>query len=672
MSADDSISISTIIGNFKTKGIKSLNELSEKTLNDIIKTANEMYYSSSSSSSSSSSTLLLTDNEYDVLISYVIKRFPTNTIAKEGHATINVDKHTFEKNKIELPYQMWSMDKIKPNTDALIKWIKKYKGRYIVSCKLDGISALYSNESGIPKLYTRGNGIIGQDISHLIPYLGLSGISKNVAVRGEIIMPKQIFTEKYGKKFANPRNLVSGIVNMKKIEDVSIYKDLSFVAYEVITPILSPSHQLEFLSKMNKIETVMHCIIEKNITNQILSELLVKWRKSYLYEIDGIICMNDKIYPRKEGNPDHAFAFKMVLSDQIAEAIVVDVIWTPSKDGYLKPRVQIEPITLGGVKIEYATGFNAKFIKDNCIGIGAVISIVRSGDVIPHITGIIKPAAQPLFPSDSKTEYEWNATQIDIVLTNKNSDETVIQKNITGFFTGIEVEGLSSGNIKRLIEGGYDSIPKIIRMTLTDYLKIDGFKEKLATKIKNGIETKLNTASLPVLMNASNLFGRGFGVKKLKLILDTYPSLLVKKTNKYQKSEMVAMVKEIPGMAEKTSLNFVEKIDRFVEFMKELDLEDKLYEGNDTKTQNTPVETESTTHELHGKKYVMTGFRDKETIAKLEKIGAIQSAGINKSTYVLIVKTNENKNDNSVKINEAKKLGVPIMAITEFISTYHI
>ena len=209
-------------------------------------------------------------------------------------------------------------------------------------------------------------------------------------------------------------------------------------------------------------------------------------------------------------------------------------------------------------------------------------------------------------------------------------------------------------------------------MTLTDYLKIDGFKEKLATKIKNGIETKLNTASLPVLMNASNLFGRGFGVKKLKLILDTYPSLLVKKTNKYQKSELVAMVKEIPSMAEKTSLNFVEKIDRFVEFMKELDLEDKLYEGNDTKTQNTPVETESTMHELHGKKYVMTGFRDKETIAKLEKIGAIQSAGINKSTYVLIVKTNENKNDNSVKINEAKKLGVPIMAITEFISTYHI
>ena len=96
-----------------------------------------------------------------------------------------------------------------------------------------------------------------------------------------------------------------------------------------------------------------------------LSEVLVMWRDTYEYEIDGVIVNHNKIYPRKSGNPDHAFAFKMILSDQMAEAKVVDVIWTPSKDGYLKPRVRIEPIVLGGVKIEYATGFNAKFIKDN-------------------------------------------------------------------------------------------------------------------------------------------------------------------------------------------------------------------------------------------------------------------------------------------------------------------
>ena len=87
--------------------------------------------------------------------------------------------------------------------------------------------------------------------------------------------------------------------------------------------------------------------------------LLVNWRGKYGYEIDGIIVCNDAVYARTSGNPKHAFAFKMVLSDQIAEAHVVDVLWSASKDGYLKPRVQIEPVVLGGVTITYATGFNA-------------------------------------------------------------------------------------------------------------------------------------------------------------------------------------------------------------------------------------------------------------------------------------------------------------------------
>ena len=54
----------------------------------------------------------------------------------------------------------------------------------------------------------------------------------------------------------------------------------------------------------------------------------------------------------------------MILSEQIAEAKVLDVLWTASKDGFLKPRVQIEEVNIGGAKINYATGFNAKFIED--------------------------------------------------------------------------------------------------------------------------------------------------------------------------------------------------------------------------------------------------------------------------------------------------------------------
>ena len=177
-------------------------------------------------------------------------------------------------------------------------------------------------------------------------------------------------------------------------------------------------------------------------------KLLVEWREKYEYETDGVIVMDDKIYKRSANNPDHGFAFKMVLSDQTAEAKVLDVIWTPSKDGYLKPRIQIEPIQLGGVKIEYATAFNAAFVEDNKLGIGSVILLVRSGDVIPHIMKVIKSSSTAKMPD---VPYNWNNTHVDIMLENAEDDDTVKLKNITGFFRGIGVEGLSSGNIQNAL-----------------------------------------------------------------------------------------------------------------------------------------------------------------------------------------------------------------------------
>jgi NAD-dependent DNA ligase len=168
--------------------------------------------------------------------------------------------------------------------------------------------------------------------------------------------------------------MVAGIVNQKT--NTANVKDIQFVAYEVIKPILSPIEQMKFLENIN-INHVLHKSVPI-ISNEILSTTLLEWRNKYIYEIDGIIVTNDKVYERKSGNPEHAFAFKMVLSDQVAEAKVTNVLWTPSKDGYLKPRVQIEPIHLGGVCIEYATGFNGSFIYENKIGIGSIIELIRS------------------------------------------------------------------------------------------------------------------------------------------------------------------------------------------------------------------------------------------------------------------------------------------------------
>ena len=367
------------------------------------------------------------------------------------------------------------------------------------------------------------------------------------------------------------------------------------------------------------------------------------------YTEEGLKKLRDELHEMKT-------VMRPAISDQIAEAIVTDVIWTPSKDGYLKPRVQIEPLNLGGVKIEYATGFNGAFIRDNKVGIGATIELIRSGDVIPHIKSIIVPSLEAKMPDVS---YQWNSTNIDVMLTNAADDPTVKEKNITGFFKGIEVDGLGGGNVSRIIETGYDTVPKIIKMSIADFLKVDGFKEKMATKLHTGIQEKLGAASLTALMAASNIFGRGFSDKKLELILGELPDILVSTKTTGQK---VAAVTAIKGMAEKTATAFVSQINEFKAFLKECGLENKLQL---TKTEEPIV---NTSNPLYKKTVVLTGTRDKQVIEILKIAGAVQGASVSKNTFLVVAKSAD---DDTGKAEEARKLGIQILSVEQFLQKYN-
>jgi NAD-dependent DNA ligase len=387
------------------------------------------------------------------------------------------------------------------------------------------------------------------------------------------------------------------------------------------------------------------------------------WRKNYEYEIDGIIVSDNNIHARKEGNPDYAFAFKMVISDQIAEAKVVDVIWTPSKAGYLKPRVRIEPIQLGGVKIEYATGFNGNYIETNKIGIGALIQIIRSGDVIPHIKSVTTPAEKAKMPAEP---YHWTDTHVDIILDSAEEDQTVREKNITAFFVGIEVDGLSSGNVSRLMKAGFDTVPKILHMSKTDYEKVEGFKTKMINKIYDGIKTKLENASLLKIMAASNLLGRGIGERKIKPILEKYPNILTSNESNDQKIEML---KSITGIGKENANSFVENIPKFMTFLKECDLEYKLNAPSKPELENTFEETipKDTSNPLFNKHVVMTKVRDVKIIEALKRIGGFLDDNIGKNTDYLIVKS---KTDVSNKTKYALEHNIPIMTPDEFIEKF--
>jgi len=639
---------------FKEKGFSVLSTYKKEEIQEMIRLCKDTYYNDSIS--------LISDNEYDILEEFYKEKFGK---AEGESVDIAVGAPIQGKNKVALPFEMASMDKIKPDSGALPGWMEKYKGPYVLSCKLDGVSGLYiCDDSGKHSLFTRGDGHIGQDISHLIKPLGLPKIPKGTAIRGEFIMKKSIFQEKYKEEFANARNLVSGMVNRKGADSKS--GDLDYVTYEVITPIMIPSEQLLF-SKQLGLKVVQNMAVD-TLSNEYLSSVLVDWRANYEYEIDGVIVADNKIYPRAEGNPDHAFAFKMVLSDQVAEAKVVDVLWTPSKDGYLKPRVRIEPIQLAGVRIEYATGFNGKFIQDNKIGLGALITMVRSGDVIPYIKSVTVPADKPLMP---KVPYRWTDTLVDIVLENAAEDTTVLEKNITNFFVSLEVDGLSSGNVKRMMAAGFQSIHSILLAKKEDFLKVDGFKQKMVDKIYDSIQEKVGKASLLDVVVASGKTGRGLGKRKVGPILEKYPDIFVSGESNDQK---IAMLREVDGIGGENSREFVENIPDILEFLKITELEHKLIrnevlsgESGVLDETNNQKKKQDTGHPFFGKKFVMTKTRDKDIIGFISEKGGILEDSMKKDTFILIVKST---GDTSSKTEYAKKNGITILSVDEFKEKY--
>jgi DNA ligase (NAD+) len=612
-------------------GISAINSLSEAQLSLMIRYANDAYYNKKP---------VVTDNVYDILKEYIERNFPDNIAITEVGAPL-------EKNKVALPYYMGSMEKIKPDTGALVRWKKKYKGPYVISAKLDGMSVMYSTENGDKRLYSRGGSTNGLDLSHMIPYLKLPDV-KDITIRGELIIPIAVFNKKYkGKGYKSARNFAGGMMNSKGRE-ISKWKDLNMVAYEVIKPELKPSAQMRWLEENGAI-TVKNTT-SKNITNESLSKVLVDWRSSYKYEIDGIIVINNKLYPRENKNPAHAFAFKMVLSDQVVEVKVIDVNYSISKYGYLKPVIQIEPVHIRGADIEFATAHNIKNVIDNNIGIGAIVQLSRSGDVIPKIEKVIVPAEEPKLPD---VPWKWNDTHVDAILKDSETSDKVRDKNIISFFEELSISGFGEGNIMKVIKAGFNSVPKILKVSKVELLGVKGFKDKTADKIYDSLQDKINNVTLPVLMNATNIFGRGMGETRISAVLEAYPDILTMKSTTEEKE---ALVRGIEGFAAKTANLFVTKIPIFMEFIDETKLQSKLTRAK-----------MDTSHQLYGKKILLTGFRDKILETQIKAHGGKIATSVSSKLLVVLVPTMDT---DTGKAEEARKKKLTLMTPAAFTKKY--
>lgn len=651
-------------------------ELSEKELEQLVINANDAYYNTGEP--------IMEDNVYDYFIDKFKERFPKNKVLKHIGSPIRDDIE-----KVKLPFWLGSMDKVKPNTTILKTWIKKYpEGPYIISEKLDGISGLLTynlNKEGEICLYTRGNGIEAQKLDHLLPYLGLNskkllksiGKSK-IVIRGEFIMKKMVFNGKttYKSKYPKIRSLIAGNINSKH-PDGNIVKNIDFVGYEVISgnkmqlPMLK---QFEIITKLG-LKCVVHKIVEEELSSDKLIKILVDMKSKSEYEIDGIIISNNLEYERvKKGNPKYAVAFKTVLDEQMNTTTVEYVEYNPSKHGLLIPRIKLKPIKIGGDTITYTTGFNAKFIKDNKIGVGAQVKILRSGDVIPVIKEVLSPATNGKWQQPpSNIKYNWIDSGIHIELVNKTQNKDFIIKGLLNFFTKLEITGVNVGIIKKLYEHGYNTIFKICKMSVDDFLTVDGVKDKMATKLYNNIQSVISKPILlEYLMAASNIFS-SLGKKKLIIIIDKYPKLMdgrIKLT--------IEDIMKCDGFSTKTATAFINTFDKFKEFMKQhpflkysiksplpststspLTSQLPIIKG-ESNTASMPMKSEkSRNNRISVDFVVLTGFRDKVLEQEIINRGGTIQSTINSKTTLLIAKDIDR---NTGKVKKAKELGIKIIS----------
>jgi len=603
------------------KAKKDKNKLTIKELEKIIPFLSEKYYNQEA---------VVDDQFFDDLVDLLKQKNSESKILKNIGAPIREDV-----KKVKLPVWMGSLDKVKPASRDLALWLERFPPPTVISDKLDGISALLQyDENDNIKLYTRGDGKKGQDISYLVPALNLPKIDKGSIIRGELIITKKIFEEKYKKTFPKARSVVAGIVNAKK-PSAAILADIDFLAYELINNKLNFifSEQMKIMKKLKF--NVVHHQLEKYLDEDILIKILKERKKESKYEIDGIVLTENLVHERnKSGNPKYAVAFKTNEKGKLTTVLAVE--WQASKHGILIPRLKFEPIILDGDTVQYCTAFHANFIKDNNVGPGSEITVVKSGDVIPYVTAVVK-SSKASFPS---LNYHWNETEVDIILDENN--DSVLMKQLTNLFKILEIDGVNEGTVKKLIDAKFDTISKIYQASEEDFLKLKQFKEKSAAKLYQNIHSVMDKEiDLAKIMAASLVFGFGFGRRRLTLLIEALPKIL-------QREEItLSEVLTVDGFSEITAQQIVENYDDFWQWLNK----------HPFFKYKTNIKEENKKGEYTNQYVVITGFRDAQLEKQIKDEGGFVQSSVNNKTTLVLTK---DPSKSSSKLQKAADLNIPI------------
>lgn len=649
----------------------------------IINKASEEYYTNDNPT--------ITDQEYDDYYHELEKleqQYPE--LIREDSPTKRVGgKIIDEFKKVSHEIPMMSLGDIF-SEDEIFEFDQRIKKTipnptYVCELKIDGLSVSLLYENGkLIRGATRGNGIVGEDITHNVETIKSIPLvindKRKIEVRGEIYMPKKSFNklnqerqEKGESLFANPRNAAAGSVRQLDSK-IAAKRNLSTFIYHLPS---SDDFNIKYHHESLSFMKELGFIVNENIkiadnVNEVIN-YVKEWtekRESLPYEIDGIVIKVDKIEDQKKlgytsRTPKWAIAYKFPAVEVLTK--IKNIEFCVGRTGKITPRADLDPVHLAGSIIKSVTLHNEDYIKEKDIMINDTIVLHKAGDVIPEVvrvlkerrTGIEIPFKMIKNCPICNSKLEKKETEANYFCPNPNCDA----RNIEGLihFSSREtmnIEGFGESIVEDFYNEGY-------LKTICDYYtlynhkedlkELEGFGEKSINNLLQNIE-KSKENSLEKLLFALGI--RYIGKKTAKILAINYRNI-----DKLMSAEYEDLVK-IQDIGEVIA-------DSVYKFFKE---EKNIKTINELKLLGVNMEykgNESIDDNFNNKTFVLTGTlskltRDEASIEIENRGGKITSSVTKKTDYVIV-----GENPGS-KYQKAKDLNINILNEEEFLNMLEV
>lgn len=540
---------------------------------------------------------------------------------------------------VEATSEQISLEKIKYKGSQVTSEIQKFfkKGKayntsqiMYVGPKEDGNSIKVKfnidseNNYTLTLIQTRG----GQDLTELLKHnLDIIALPKRLKemtsqynrkfpiIHGELVLAKDIYKNKYADEYENVRNAVSGVLK-KNVNDLRFIAfsdgkspyNINFNVWETLTP--GTNLELYFKQKF------------KN--------------DGYPFQVDGLVVgfkVKDEDFEIKGKYPLNMVAIK--FKAESVKTVVTDINWTIKKSGKLTPVLEVKAVQLDGTTVTAASCYSYSFLKTKRIGIGSVITIHKSGDIIPTVDKVLSYSTEMKLPNYDFTE---KGKHIFVM----NSEEQKEQKFILGLKL-LQLDGIGpvvSTKIGKIVDFNIISLfdntfkPDIRIMLGSDSANWNRFEQFY--NIKN--LPLDNLIEILQIDNCGHVLSRKFG-----LIMTTKPGEMAIDTKGMNKE----LLKEVCGSGGKYNILIKESIAKLQSFGVKV-------------IKPIQVSEDSFSFEMTGNP---PGMTKQEFInqLKIKSPNCVHTTLTKETTYLFV----EDVNGNSGKINKGRKYNTKIMSYEE-------